>query len=298
MSSEHTKRNTLIGGGMVLLQTLFWGIGNPLLKYALSVMPLYWCLTLRFLPTALLTYIIFRPDMKVLFEHKKLFRRTVGLSIVTAAAYILANLGLKYTSATTAGFLMSIAVLFTPFVAWLMYRKPIKAFSLIPIGIVTVGMFLISFDGSGISLGWGEFFAALSSVASAMQYAMSVETLEEVPPISLTVFQTGFVGLVTLTLALCTENASALTAAPMNSYLVIVYLVIFATLIAYILQNYALQRISAVYASLMYCVEPVFTAAASYVVLHEVLTVPGWIGAILILGSAVLATWKSDERNG
>jgi len=296
MNTTDTRRRLFLGTAMVLLQTLFWGIGNPMLKYALSVMPLYWCLTLRFIPTALLALLIFRPKLGVIFGDKKTLASCTLLSVFTAAAYIFANLGLKYTSATMAGFLMSIAVLFTPFVSWLLYRKKPRFTALVPVLIVTAGMFLIGFDGSAITLGIGDLFAVVSSLASALVYALSVKLLEDVPPITLTVFQTGFCGLTTLIFALLTENAALVLQAPTNSYLVIAYLVIFATLIAYILQNYALRLVSEVYASLMYCAEPVFTAAASFVILQERLNVYGWCGSAVILAGMVLATWWSSRE--
>jgi len=82
---------------------------------------------------------------------------------------------------------------------------------------------------------------------------------------------------------------------PATGWWIMGYIVIVATLFAYLLQNYALARLPAAAVSLLMCSEPIFTAAASYLILRETLSLSGWIGAVLIMVSLVAATWLEQR---
>ena len=56
------------------------------------------------------------------------------------------------------------------------------------------------------------------------------------------------------------------------------------------LQNCALEKLPSTTVSLLLTGEPVFTAAFSYLLLGETLSLLGWIGAGLIVTSVVMAT--------
>ena len=71
------------------------------------------------------------------------------------------------------------------------------------------------------------------------------------------------------------------------------YLVLFATLFAFFVQNYALRRSSPTRVSLLMGSEPLFGALFAVVWLSEQLSVQAWIGGLLIVAATL---WTSLLR--
>ncbi|HCS10300.1 MAG TPA: hypothetical protein DIV40_02480 [Clostridiales bacterium] len=69
----------------------------------------------------------------------------------------------------------------------------------------------------------------------------------------------------------------------MPAWTVVLYLAIFCTNIAYMLQNSALKHISAQAVSMLQCTQPILTAIISYFLLGEKLSTQGIIGAAIII---------------
>ena len=64
---------------------------------------------------------------------------------------------------------------------------------------------------------------------------------------------------------------------------------VFCTAFCYIIQIYALKNTSAIQAGIILSLEPVFSAIFAYIFLGELLSKQGYIGAILLFISVILA---------
>ena len=78
---------------------------------------------------------------------------------------------------------------------------------------------------------------------------------------------------------------------------IIAFLALFSTCLAFFLQSLALDRLSSTTVSLLLTGEPVFTALFAYLFLGETLSAMGLLGAAVIVGTVVAATW-ADGRTG
>jgi len=67
------------------------------------------------------------------------------------------------------------------------------------------------------------------------------------------------------------------------------YCAVFATAVALVWQMRAQREMSSTRAALLFCCEPVFAAAASWLVWGERLSGAQWLGGALILGAMILA---------
>ena len=65
------------------------------------------------------------------------------VSLATASAFIFGFLSLVYTTATSAGFLMALAVVIAPFLSIPLLKEKLDARNLVPVAIVVVGMYCI-----------------------------------------------------------------------------------------------------------------------------------------------------------
>ncbi len=190
---------------------------------------------------------------------------------------------------------MGTSVIFTPLLSFFILKSKIDKKHFIPIAIVTVGLFLLCSGGGSFSLGPGEVLALICAITGAGMLVFSSKYLKDMDPFATTVMQTGFTGLFCLIFSLLFEDMPNLASIPMMGWWVIIYLAVGCTCVAYLIQNIALRHVSATYTALAFCSEPIFTAIASYIMLHEVLSVKGFIGAILILASIVVASLMPDN---
>ena len=271
---------------LLVVQSLFWGLGNPVLKIALFTLPSFWCLFLRFGVSCLLFAAVFRKKLKEQFELRHL-KGCLLVSVSFAAAYMFAAFSLKRTEATISGFLMGLAVMFIPFICWVMFRRKPRPSAFLAIAVTALGMYFLC-GGGQLQFGWGELFAVCSSFCSALMFTTTERYVNDVGPELLCTLQTGVAALIMLVLAVLFEDldVAAVSAA---SWLSLGYMIVFATCAACIIQNNALRCVRALIASFIYCLEPVFSAFGSFILLQERIGLLGFIGACLIIAGIMLA---------
>ncbi|QAT42189.1 DMT family transporter [Aminipila luticellarii] len=288
------KKKTILYGSLLLIECFLWGVGNPIMKIGLEVIPPLFCLSVRYI----LAFLIF-----LLFFAKKVFAQVtvkqlpayIIIAACTAASFITSAFSLMYTTATNAGFLMSLAVIFTPFLSYFVLKAKMNKKHIFAVLMVTIGLFLLCSSGGSFQFGLGEAIALLCSVSGSCMLVFSSKYIQDMDPLVTSVMQTGFTGLFCLIFTLMFEDIPSLTSIPMVGWGVIVYLAVGCTCIAYICQNIALRHVSATYVALAFCSEPIFTAIASYFLLGEVLSARGLLGAVLIMISIVIASLLPEE---
>ncbi|MEG0720445.1 MAG: DMT family transporter [Lachnospiraceae bacterium] len=279
---------------LISIEAILMGVGNPVAKFGISLFPFFEYMAMRFLLGFLFLVILFHKKLIAGFRGAHI-KSCVWISIFTTASYVTGTLAFKYTTATTAGFLFSLPVVFTPFLMWFVSKKRMNKKHIIPIVLVIIGLYFLCCGEGSFRFGLGEGLAMGSALLMACTLEFSAKHLEKADSIFLATFQAGFVGIVCLIIGLVSkEQFPALTSVPMEAWGAVLYLGIGCTGIAYGLQNSALCGINSTKAALVLCAEPVFTAVASYFMLGEVLSVTGWVGAVIIMVSIVLASVRTD----
>lgn len=108
------QRSSLFYGSLILIQNILLGIGNPIAKYGLSSFPFFLYVSVRFLMGSLFLVLIFHKRISG-GMRASFWKPGTLIAALTAGAYILGTLTFKYTTATSAGFLFALPVIFTPF---------------------------------------------------------------------------------------------------------------------------------------------------------------------------------------
>ena len=268
--------------GFILLQSVIYGFGNPLTKIAFKSITPFWSLSVRF-TIAFIVFMLFfgRRIIGSLKSVEPKIYLPAGICMVTA--YITCNLALSWTSATNVGFLMSLPVIFAPILALLIYKVKYRLIH-IPVQIVVViGLYLLCFDGEKLVFGKGEITALITAISIAGALVFGEESLKQLDAVAVSAVQAGITALISLPCALIIENTEILVHVTIPAWLVVLYLAIFCTNIAYMLQNSALKYISASTVSMLQCTQPILTAIISYLLLREKLSTLGIIGAAIII---------------
>ncbi|EEG75802.1 DMT family transporter [[Clostridium] hylemonae] len=290
------QRSSLFYGSLILTQNILLGVGNPIAKYGMSSFPFFLYVAVRFLMGSLFLILLF---------HKKIFKGMKTsfwmpgtlIAALNAGAYILGTLTFKYTTATSAGFLFALPVIFTPFLMRFISKVKIEKKKYIPICIVVAGTYLLCCGSGGFVFGPGEAMAVTSSFLVACVFEFSSHYLEHMEPLLLAAYQSGFTGVVCLVLGIANnEVMPAFTGVPAAAWGALVYLGIGCTGISYCLQNFALSKIDSTKAALIMCSQPVFTTAASFVLLGERMAGLQTAGAVIIMGGIIYANVMPESK--
>lgn len=281
------KRRTLYSS-FIIIECVLWGLGNPVIKIAGENLPAFTSVAMRFL-LALAAFLLLFGRRVIRNLRSIRWGPTLAVCACTALAFTLGSFALMLTEAVIAGFLMGLAVLFTPFLEPLLLGKRFNWKILPLIAVVCVGMYLLCGGGS-FTFGLGEGLAVLCSLAFAVMLTLSEKYMGDMDTITLSTMQCAVAAEFALLCALIFEGVYDLRQMTWTGAGAVVYLALGSTCAAYVLQNKAMRHIPATFASLAFCTEPVFTAVFSYLLLGETLGTMGLVGAGIILAGVMAAS--------
>ncbi len=281
---------------LIVIQSLVYGFGDPISKIAFEIVPVYSMMTVRYLIAFLFCFAIF---------GKRIVNtvRTVPVKcwlipgLCIGLSYVLNNIALNITEATSVAFLRSLAVVITPALAFIAYRKRYKWQHIAVQILVLPGMYLLCIKGGLSGFGAGEIVALCAAAMVAASLVFTGRFIEQVDPISMTALQAGCSAAIALAGSLIVEHGVHVSSATPKAWLIILYLAILCTFLGYFLQNLALTRISDREVSLLQSLCPVMTAVFSFLLLGEKLTAAGITGAAIIIVCIAASALIGDEGN-
>ena len=142
--------------------------------------------------------------------------------------------------------------------------------------------------------GPGEVFALIAAILVAGSLVFGKTALDHVSAKTLSFVQTGlavvFCGIAML---ISGSMQEVLLAGSLRMFLYLLYAAIGCTILGYLLQNVALEHISAKQVGIVQCLYPIATALVAYFVLGEKLSLLGVIGAGII---TVCVLFENIER--
>lgn len=272
--------------GILILVTLCWGVSYFLMDISLKELNPFTLNAYRFLGAFLVAG---------LFSWKKLLtvnKTTLKYSLLVGCAlvfvYIGATFGVKYTSLSNSGFLCALTVIFTPIFNWILFKRaPGKKLSIVVL-LCFVGIALLTL-GDDFSINFdhlkGDLLCIMCAVAYAIDLILTEKAVskEEVDAYQLGVFQLGVTGVLNLILSFIIEKP--VIPQTMEVWGAVIFLTVFCTGVAFILQPVAQQYTTATHVGLIFTLEPVFAAIVAFVFAGEVLSTKAYFGAALILVS-------------
>lgn len=295
MNTSREKRvSTLWPCFLVLLQGLLYGFGDPISKRAYEKVSVYALLSVRY-AIALVVLLLFAGRRILRGLRNCRVRDWLPASLCIAGAYLVGNIGLGLTAATSVAFLRSMSTVLTPILGFVMFRKK-PGLCHVPVRLLSlVGMYLLCGKGELARFGLGEVCALACAILLAGSLVFGEKALDRVEPLALTAVQVAASTVLATAFALVFDGGIHLESASPVTWGIIVYLAILCTLAGYLLQNKALCSISSRTVALLQCFCPVMTAVFSFVLLGERLSPAGMAGAVILLGCVVAETWMKEE---
>ncbi|QIB69845.1 DMT family transporter [Aminipila butyrica] len=270
---------------MLILVTLCWGVSYLLLDICLKEIPPLTLNAYRFLIAFFMAAILAFPKMRKVNRSTLRYSALIGLALTLV--YIGATYGVLYTSLSNAGFLCALTVVITPILTFIIKKeRP---------GNKLVLVLLLCLTGIALMTLNGEFKPALGDILCIMcAFAYAVDLIitdravhrEEVNAFQVGVYQLGFTGSYMLVLALLLETPN-LPKTP-GVWAAMIFLAIFCTGVAFIVQVVAQQYTSANHVGVIFALEPVFAAVAAFLFAGERLLMRGYVGAVFMLAGILL----------
>ncbi|WP_027634686.1 DMT family transporter [Clostridium hydrogeniformans] len=276
---------------MLLMITVFWGASYILTKIGLETLETFNLISLRFIIAFLVGAAVFRKD--ILNTDIKTLRYSLVLSLVLFGVFISMTLGLKYTSVSSAGFLISLSVVLVPIISFIFLKERLRKKVIISIIFALIGITLLTLN-ENLSINRGDILCIVCAILFAVHIVLTGEFVKKVNSVTLSVLQLGLVGIFSSIFSLFTESFK-LPNTPL-SWIVVLGLSILCTALGYIVQGAAQKYISPTHTGLILSLEPVFSALFAYIFLGEFLTLKGYIGAIILLLSVLIAALDLDEK--
>lgn len=302
----------------LLFCTALWGLSFPVMKaLALAQQNLLpgassWFLTslgvmYRFGAAGLILFVISSPELKSISRRE--IEQGIVIAIFGAGGIVFQMDGISYTAASTCSFLTQGYCVFIPLWVALTHRRwpPLKTF--ISTALVVGGVAVLSrLNFHELKLGRGEWETLIASLLFTGQI-LCLESpryaTNRPGNFSTVMFLT--MALLCLPLVLATApNTAPNSHAWLRAYAspatcgLLAILVVFCTLIAYVMMNRWQKQVTATEAGLIYCIEPViasflslflpavFSSWASIHYANEQLTARLFIGGGLITAANLL----------
>ena len=276
--------------------TLLWGSSFVVVRHALDEAPPLAFLFWRFLVAAVLALAMAARRRK----SRTALRDGLLLGSLLAAGMSLQVVGQAETTASKAGFLTGLAVVLTPFVAFVRTRKLPSIENGLGIALAGAGFFLLTIPVAGGPVNRGDFFVAACGVVFAFYGVELAERAGAHDALWLTAIQLAVTAAVAGALSLALRlpilaslPAAALEARPIpwrGSFPVtVLYLGSVCTVLAFLLWTWAQGRMSAVHGAILLALEPVFAALFAAWLLAERLGPRGLAGGAMVLAGIVVS---------
>lgn len=269
--------------------TFFWGTTFILSKIVLEEISLTTYLVIR-LNLAAIALSIYALKFRQHFRTETLVHGIV-LGIFLFLSYLFQMWGIQFTTASNAGFITGLNVVFVPLFSMFFFRDRPRISSLIGVGFATIGIYFLS-GGDYMALNKGDWLIFICAITVTFHVIFTGRYAKKHNIYLLTAVQLSTTGI--LSLFLFFIESSSLTQHSIKIYLILIYLAFFGTVYAFLMQT-AMQRFTtATRTALVFSLEPVFAALFAFIIANELLSISGWIGGALIIFGMLIAEvrWK------
>ncbi|NLJ31803.1 MAG: DMT family transporter [Clostridiales bacterium] len=279
-----TKNKSILAELGLLFITIIWGSAFVVVKNATDSVPVNYIIAVRFGIACLLLLIFFFPRIKKI--DLRAVKSGAILGSILYLAYFLQTVGVKYTTAGNNAFLTAVYVVIVPFLYWGVKGEKPKLNHILAAFVCITGIGFLSLHAN-LTMNPGDILTLLCGLAFAAHIvAMGILT-KKTDPILLSFTQFFFTTVLSLPAALATETFPAHIGTDM--VLSFLYIGVFSTLVAMVLQSVCQQYVPPAKASLIMSLEALFGTVFGIIFLREQLTFKTLLGFALIFAAVLIS---------
>lgn len=272
----------------LLLAALIWGLAFIAQKSAMDSLGPFTFAGSRFLLSALVVLPLALGERRRSTEAipSDVRRLIIILCGAFFAAVALQQTGVVTTSVTNAGFLTGLYVVFTPLMAWALFKKSPGWSIALAVPVCLLGTWLLG-GGALSAFSYGDWLVFLSAIFFALHTVLvAAILLKSRRPLTLAFIQYAVCAALSLGTAFFFETITI--EALGGAWKEILYAGLVSGGIAYTLQIIAQQYTPPSDAAIILSGEALFAALAGFIIFGERLELIGWLGCGLILTAILL----------
>ena len=272
----------------MFIATIFFGMTYVLTKICLNYSTELHIISFRFLIAFVISLIFLQRKIFPIKIKEILY--SLILSVLLFMVFITMTIGVKYTTATNASFLISLSVIFIPFFSWIFNKEKPKKSIFIVLIIALIGIMLLTLD-KNLEFHIGDILCLICSLLFSFHVLITERFVKNNNPITLGVLQFGGVALLSFLVQYPIEKFTL----PKNEkfWISLMILSVFCTALAYIIQTVSQKKLSSTLIGLILSLEPIFSGIFGYFILNEYLSPQQYIGAFLLLISIIYVSVKN-----
>lgn len=270
--------------------SMAWGTSYIFMKLGVDTIPPLTMVALRCgIAFILLAAIFFK---KIVRTDTQTLKYGAIVGALLCGIFIGLVYGVKYTTASTAGFLTSTTVVLVPVLQIFITRKLPSKNIIYGIMIVLVGLGLLSIkDDFSISI--GSIFCLTAALLYAIHIIVTNHFVKKVDALQLAIFQLGFAALYAAIGTFVFETPVLPNG--MIDWIAILGLAFICSAYGFVMQPIAQKYTTPESVGFLFSLEPVFTAIFAFIFLQEIIMIQEYMGALLILAGVFLANSKSKK---
>lgn len=273
---------------LLLLVALVWGSSYLAAKTLTDTVGVTVILSLRFLITAVALIVIWLIwNRRRTTRHETIIGMVLGLT--QAAVLILETHGIAGTSATNAGLIISLVIVFTPITESIAFRVRLPRMVFVAGIVAVVGVCLLVSGDGFVAPALGDMLVLAAALVRAV-HVTAVSALTRgrgYSALTLTLIQSAVCAIV-YTLAGYQGVLQAVGSFDADEWVGVLYLGLACSVFAFLVQTWAIQQTSASRASLLMGTEPIWAVLIGLSIGQESLQLLGIIGAALIITGTYL----------
>lgn len=293
--SNHSRELISVLG--LTLAAMFWGISYPLTKFVADV-PTFYIISLRFIiAAALLAACFFKHFRNFNFDTLKY---SFILSFILTAMYIFNIVGVKYTTSVKASFFTTLSFLVCPVINLILYKMKIQKFIGISALICLAGTCMLCYtpDMGKLVINFGDILCALASIAGAINiiYMEKMSHKENIDNTLFTIFLMAFIAIWGTVIALVRGEFAYHPMVTGGQMTAIVLMGLFSSAGAFILQIHCEKHVPSNRVGIIFSLEPASGCILSVLLIHETMSLIGWMGALVIMISILYMEFANNRQ--
>jgi len=289
------KKRSLLAAGSLLLATVFWGGSFVVVKDSLDTLPPIYMIAVRFTIAGAVLSLFFLK--KLLQVRRKTLLRSFVLSLLLFLAYAFQTVGCVYTTAGKNAFLTTVYVIFVPLAAWFASGQKPRFRAFIAAAMAMTGMALLSLN-EALRVNLGDALTIICGFWYALHMVYIARFTRREDPVTLTILQMFFAAALAWAFAPWYDGAFPARAVffALRPALSVLYLALFPSAAAFLLQNLGQKYLPSGTASLLLSMEAVFGAFFSALFLGESMTPRMLCGCALLFLAIVYAAGGGEAE--
>ncbi|WP_461216014.1 DMT family transporter [Lacticaseibacillus sp. GG6-2] len=277
---------------MMVVVTAAWGASYMWMKVALQGVSPLMLVGLRFTFAFGITLIVFLHSLRRL--HRAQLRAATVMGTLLFGLFASVMFGLQHTSATTAGFLVSTTAMFVMVFDAVLHQKLPRPAAILTTVTVIIGLFLLVANGR-LELSAGAGLCLLTAALYAVHILYSGRVTHQITDtLGISILQLGVAGGEGIIASLVFETPRLPQTT--SQWGAILALGIICSAFGFVVQTKVQHFLSPVTISLIFSLEPLFSAAFGFWLLHERLSALQLLGAALIFLSVIVNEITATRR--